>query len=226
MSTQNSTLSAARSSAPLATLWGLVAFHILVIAASNYLVQLPVEIFGFYTTWGAFSFPLVYVATDLTVRIYGPCLARKIIARVMLPALLISYVMSVIFYEGAFQGFEALAEFNTFVARIAFASFAAYLIGQLMDIRIFAALRALPQWWAAPLASSVLGNAFDSIVFFSVAFYKSSDAFMADNWIEIGLVDYVFKFLICALFMLPLYGMLLNYLKQRLSFDSERAPAV
>lgn len=226
MSNTNNTLSTVRSSAPLATLWGLVFFHILVIAASNYLVQLPVEIFGFFTTWGAFSFPLVYVATDLTVRIYGAPLARKIIALVILPALLISYVMSVIFYEGAFQGFTALSEFNTFVGRIAFASFAAYLVGQMLDIRIFAALRSLPQWWAAPLASSVLGNAFDSIVFFAIAFYKSSDPFMAANWIEIGLVDYLFKFLICALFMLPLYGMLLGYLKQRLSFGDSRLPAL
>ncbi|NLC20586.1 MAG: queuosine precursor transporter, partial [Halomonadaceae bacterium] len=68
----------------------LVAFHILVIAASNYLVQLPFTLFGFHTTWGAFSFPLVFLATDLTVRLFGKEPARAIIFRVMFPALLIT----------------------------------------------------------------------------------------------------------------------------------------
>ena len=72
----------------------VTAFHIIVIAASNYLVQFPFEIFGFHTTWGAFSFPFIFLATDLTVRLFGSSLARQIIFRAMLPALLISYVVS------------------------------------------------------------------------------------------------------------------------------------
>ena len=56
----------------------LSLFHILIIAGSNYLVQLPITIFGFHTTWGAFSFPFIFLATDLTVRIFGAGLARKI----------------------------------------------------------------------------------------------------------------------------------------------------
>jgi len=65
----------------------LVSLHILIISASNYLVQLPFQIAGFHTTWGAFSFPFVYLATDLTVRIFGQTAARKIIFKAMLPAL-------------------------------------------------------------------------------------------------------------------------------------------
>lgn len=78
----------------------LVSFHIAIITASNYLVQLPFQLFGFHTTWGAFSFPFVYLATDLTVRIFGQQSARKIILRAMIPALLISYLIGVLFQIG------------------------------------------------------------------------------------------------------------------------------
>lgn len=111
-------------------LFWLSLFHLLVITSSNYLVQLPVSIFGFHTTWGAFSFPFIFLATDLTVRIFGAPLARRIIFAVMIPALLISYVISSLFYMGSWQGFGALAHFNLFVARIATASFMAYALGQ------------------------------------------------------------------------------------------------
>lgn len=100
-------------------LFWLSLFHLLVITSSNYLVQLPVSILGFHTTWGAFSFPFIFLATDLTVRIFGAPLARRIIFAVMIPALLISYVISSLFYMGSWQGFGALAHFNLFVARIA-----------------------------------------------------------------------------------------------------------
>jgi hypothetical protein len=79
---------------------GLSAFHILIIIASNYLVQLPITLFGWHTTWGAFSFPFIFLATDLTVRLIGKRSARVVIARVMLPALVASYVVSVLFHEG------------------------------------------------------------------------------------------------------------------------------
>ena len=107
-----------------ALIW-LSLFHLLVITSSNYLVQLPITIFGFHTTWGAFSFPFIFLATDLTVRIFGAPLARRIIFAVMIPALIISYGISSLFYMGSWQGFEALAHFNLFVARIATASFMA-----------------------------------------------------------------------------------------------------
>ncbi len=86
-----------------ALIW-LAFFHILIIAASNYLVQFPFEVFGFHTTWGAFTFPFIFLATDLTVRIFGQRLARRIIFWVMLPALALSYAVSVLFHEGAWTG--------------------------------------------------------------------------------------------------------------------------
>ena len=115
-------------------LFWLSLFHLLVITSSNYLVQLPISIFGFHTTWGAFSFPFIFLATDLTVRIFGAPLARRIIFSVMLPALFISYGVSSLFYMGSWQGFEALTHFNLFVARIAAASFMAYALGQILDV--------------------------------------------------------------------------------------------
>ncbi|MCH4224220.1 MAG: queuosine precursor transporter, partial [Alcaligenes faecalis] len=66
----------------------LIAFHIFIVIASNYLVQLPIELFGFHSTWGAFSFPFVFLATDLTVRLMGKSEARRVITRAMFPALI------------------------------------------------------------------------------------------------------------------------------------------
>ena len=196
----------------------LVALHIAIVIASNYLVQLPITLLGFHSTWGAFSFPFIFLATDLTVRLIGKTAARRVITRAMLPALLASYVVGVLFHEGRFNGWGALAEFNTFVFRIAFASFAAYVLGQLLDIQVFDRMRqASRAWWLAPAAASVVGQALDTAAFFSIAFWRSSDAFMAANWPEIALVDYGVKIVVSALFFLPLYGVLLKYLVRRLT---------
>ena len=194
----------------------LVGFHILIICVSNYLVQLPFQLFGYHTTWGAFSFPFVYLATDLTVRIFGQQAARSIILKAMVPALMISYVMGVMFHQGSFQGADSLAQWNTFVFRIAFASFAAYLIGQLMDIKVFARFRASRSWWVAPAASTLVGNLVDTLVFFSIAFYASSDSFMAANWPEIATVDYGFKLIVSLGLFLPAYGVLLKVLQDKI----------
>lgn len=90
-------------------LFWLSLFHLLVITSSNYLVQLPISIFGFHTTWGAFSFPFIFLATDLTVRIFGAPLARRIIFAVMIPALLISYVVSSLVLYGIVAGIRRTA---------------------------------------------------------------------------------------------------------------------
>lgn len=193
-------------------LYRLAFFHILIIASSNYLVQIPFDVFGFHTTWGAFTFPFIFLTTDLTIRVFGASLARKIIFVVMMPALLLSYLISVLFFYGEWTGLSALTDFNLFVFRIALASFSAYLVGQLMDITVFNYLRRNKQWWAAPTAAAIAGNAIDTFVFFSIAFYRSDDPFMAANWVEIAIIDYGFKLLICGLFFLPLYKMLLNML--------------
>lgn len=194
----------------------LVGIHIALIIASNYLVQLPFDVFGVRTTWGAFTFPLIFVATDLTVRLLGQQTARRVIARVMLPALLASYGVSVLFQDGAFGGLAALTEFNTFVFRIAVASFVAYVLGQWLDIAVFTRLQQIAKWWVAPAASTVLGSVLDTAVFFSVAFWRSPDAFMAEHWVEIAVVDYFTKLVISLLCFLPLYKALLSSLVKRM----------
>ncbi len=209
----------------------LVFLQILVIASSNYLVQIPVsfdlsayiadlpeKIQKLDTTWGAFTFPFVFLLTDLTVRILGKDSARKVIFITMIPALLISYFFSNVFDgQGNFVGLAGMMQFNMFVFRIVIASFTAYVVGQLLDIFVFNRLRQLPQWWAAPLASTLFGTIIDSICFFTIAFYQSSDPFMAENWIEIGLIDYVFKLSISLVVFIPAYGILLNAIQRKLT---------
>lgn len=148
-------------------LFWLSLFHLLVITSSNYLVQLPVNIFGFHTTRAHSVSRLFSSATDLTVRIFGAPLARRIIFAVMVPALVISYGISSLFYMGSWQGFEALTHFNLFVARIATASFMAYALGQILDVHVFNRLRQNKRWWLAPAASTVFGNASDTLAFSS-----------------------------------------------------------
>lgn len=205
-----------------ALIW-LSLFHIAIITSSNYLVQLPVSAFGLHTTWGAFTFPFIFLATDLSVRIFGAPLARRIILSVMIPALAISYVISALFFEAQWQGFDALSSLNIMVARIATASFMAYVLGQILDVHVFNRLRQMRRWWIAPAAAMFLGNISDTLSFFFIAFYKSSNAFMADHWVEIALVDYGFKLLICLVFFLPMYGVLLNMLLKRLSQSGHNA---
>ncbi|PQJ83244.1 7-cyano-7-deazaguanine/7-aminomethyl-7-deazaguanine transporter [Aliivibrio sifiae] len=200
----------------------LVVFHLVIIASSNYLVQIPFTLFGFHTTWGAFTFPFIFLATDLTVRIFGAKMARSIIFFVMLPALAVSYFLSVIFFEGQYQGFSQLGEFNLFVARIAIASFMAYLLGQILDVHVFNRLRQLKQWWVAPTCSTLFGNAIDTLAFFAIAFYHSPDAFMAEHWTEIALVDYGVKLVISLGLFVPMYGVLLNYLIRKLTSEGHQ----
>lgn len=205
-----------------ALLW-LSLFHLLVITSSNYLVQLPISIFGLHTTWGAFSFPFIFLATDLTVRIFGAPLARRIIFVVMIPSLVISYGVSSLFYMGSWQGLEALGQFNLFVARIAIASFMAYALGQILDIQVFNRLRKSHYWWLAPGVAMIFGNMSDTAAFFFIAFWRSTDPFMAQYWVEIAMVDYGFKLLICMAFFLPAYGIFLNYLLKHFADKSENS---
>ena len=203
----------------------LVAFHIAIVIASNYLVQLPITLLGFHSTWGAFSFPFIFLATDLTVRLIGKQPARRVITRAMLPALVASYVVGVLFREGHFNGWGALGDFNTFVFRIAFASFAAYVFGQLLDIQVFDRIRQRSNaWWLAPAAASVFGQALDTAAFFSIAFWHSPDAFMAAHWVEIAAVDYVIKLSVSLLLFVPAYGVMLAAIVR--AMRTPPAPAV
>ncbi len=198
----------------------LACFHILIVASSNYLVQFPITVFGLKATWGAFTFPFIFLATDLTVRIMGAREGRRIIFYAMLPALVVSYVITVCFRNGDWLGFGTLLTFNLFVARIAIASFSAYVIGQLNDIFVFNKLRQHRQWWHAPLASAIFGNFMDTFTFFTIAFYKTSDAYLADNLFEIAAVDYAFKILINSIIFLPLYKVILDRIMKLLKKNS------
>jgi len=194
----------------------LAGFHILVIATSNYLVQFPISVFGLKATWGAFTFPFIFLATDLTVRLLGAKTGRRVIFLAMLPALLVSYVITTGFRHGIWMGIESLFTFNLFVFRIALASFSAYVLGQILDVFVFNKLRQHKQWWHAPLASAVFGNLLDTATFFFIAFYKTSDAYLANNLLEIATVDYSFKITVNAVIFLPLYKVFLDWIQRRL----------
>jgi len=176
----------------------LAAFHIAVIALANYLVQFTAAVGGYDFTWGMFVFPLVIVATDLTVRLSGAANARRIVALAYLPAVAVSV---------------ALATW-----RIGAASGSAYILGQLLDIAVFRRIRARAKsWWAAPLVSTLFANALDTYLFYALAFYRSADAFMAANWVELATVDLAFKTVLSVAVFLPAYGVLLNFIQSRLS---------
>ncbi|MGN0893428.1 MAG: 7-cyano-7-deazaguanine/7-aminomethyl-7-deazaguanine transporter [Succinivibrio sp.] len=198
---------------PLKKLWFA---HIFILVLSNYAVQIPLTIFGIHTTLGTFTYPFIFLSTDLTVRIYGQNKARKIVFLATFPGLVLSYIVGTVFEHGYFQGISNLTTFSMFVFRITFASLSAYLVGQLADILIFQRLRELKTWWPAPTASSVFGNLLDTYTFFAIAFIGTSDPFMAQNWFEIASVDYVVKILTNIILFLPIYGLLLNILIRKL----------
>ncbi|MCR5535903.1 MAG: 7-cyano-7-deazaguanine/7-aminomethyl-7-deazaguanine transporter [Succinivibrio sp.] len=202
---------------PLFKLW---LAHVFIITLSNYAVQIPVSIGTIHSTLGTFTYPFIFLLTDLTVRIYGQQQARKTVFLAMLPALFLSYVVGTVFEHGTFCGLGSLSSFSIFVFRISLASFAAYILGQLADIFVFQRLRALRAWWPAPATSSVFGNLLDTYAFFFVAFYHTTDAFMAEHWFALATFDYAAKLTASLLLFVPIYGMVLK-LVMRLFADAE-----
>ena len=188
----------------------LVTLHCLIIAISNYLVQFPIVVFGLDYTIGTFTFPIIVLATDLTVRLSGSSNARKVIALAFIPAFAISYYF---------------ADF-----RIAIASVAAYAIGQLLDIYVFSKVRERiddnglnlnPKWYLAPVISTFFAQLIDTYLFYGIAFNNSSDEFMRDNWLTIANNDLILKLIVCYLAFLPIYVLILNrsflYIKSKAS---------
>lgn len=180
----------------------LALFHIAIIALANYTVQftgtLQLANTRYDFTWGMFVFPLVILATDLTVRLSNQQNARIIVAIAYIPAIAISVW---------------LADW-----RIGIASGSAYLLGQLLDITVFQKIRnRSTHWWSAPLISTFFANIIDTYTFYSTAFYHSTDPFMSQNWLELANVDLTFKIIVSILVFLPIYGVLLNYLRGRLA---------
>jgi len=134
---------------------GILAMAAIVVA-SNILVQF---LFGQWLTWGAFTYPLAFLVTDLMNRVYGAGAARKVV----LAGFVVGAICSLI-------GTQIIGEFGPLVTiRIAVASGLAFLTAQLLDVRVFSALRQ-GAWWRAPLASTLVGSSVDTILFFSIAF--------------------------------------------------------
>lgn len=142
---------------------GVIAMAAIVVA-SNILVQF---LFGQWLTWGAFTYPLAFLVTDVMNRVYGEKPARMVV--------LCGFVVGVIC---SLIGTQIMGEFGPLVTlRIAIASGSAFLVAQLLDVSIFSALRG-GQWWRAPLVSTLVGSAVDTILFFTIAFSA------ALTWIE------------------------------------------
>jgi len=185
----------------------LALLHVIVITVSNALVNIPVEILGVKLTWAAFTFPLVIIATDLTVRLLGKGIARATIAAAYPIAIITS--IAVVLAEGAPE---------SVALRIGFASATAYAVGTLLDVYVFQFLRERYQtWWFAPALSTVVANVIDSYTFFAVAFNNSADEYMAANWMEIATSQAGLKILVGLIVFLPAYGVLLRYLKGRMN---------
>ena len=185
----------------------LVALHVIVITVSNALVGIPVELFGIKLTWAAFTFPLVVLATDLTVRMLGKHIARSTILAAY-PLAIIASIL-VVLAEGAPQ---------SVALRIGLASATAYAVGTMLDVYVFQYFREnwSKQWWIAPALSTIAANIIDTYAFFAVAFHNSADEYMSANWMEVAGSQVVIKIAVGLIIFLPAYGALLRYLNGRL----------
>lgn len=187
-----------------------IAAMVAVVAASNYLVQFPVQAtlgginLADLLTWGAFTYPVAFLVNDLTNRTLGPQRARMVVLFGFVVAVVISIFLA--------------------TPRIAIASGAAFLLAQLLDVSIFDRLRR-GAWWQAPLVSTFLGSVLDTVIFFGISFAPSLagiDAFfgMEDGslgfpapflgigpevplWISLAVGDFIVKLLVAALLLAP-----------------------
>ena len=166
-----------------------------VVLASNYLVQFPIKYYGLeeILTYGAFSYPIAFLITDLANRSYGKQIAKKIV------------------YIGFIIGISFTLLFSTNFAdlisvRIAVGSGTAFLVAQLIDVQIFDKLRQ-KKWFVAPLTSSFIGSAIDTFLFFSISFYGTGIP-----WITLSLGDLAVKIFVALLMLIP-FRLLLGTLK-------------
>jgi uncharacterized integral membrane protein (TIGR00697 family) len=167
----------------------------LVVVTSNYLVQFPIQYLGLseILTYGAFTYPITFLITDLANRAYGKMIARKIV-----------YIG---FFVGVALTLFVSTNFSDLISvRIAIGSGLAFFVAQNIDIKIFDSLRK-KNWYVAPLASSVLGSVIDTFLFFSIAFYATGI-----SWISLAFGDLAVKLLI-ALSMLVPFRLLLSSIK-------------
>ena len=167
----------------------------LVVVFSNYLVQFPVQYFGLneILTYGAFSYPVTFLITDLANRAYGKLVARKVV-----------YVG---FTIGVLLTLFVSTNFSDIISiRVAIGSGVAFFIAQNLDVQIFDFLRK-KIWFVAPLVSSVLGSLVDTFLFFSIAFYATDIP-----WVSLAFGDLAVKLLIALVMLIP-FRMLINKVK-------------
>ena len=166
-----------------------------VVLISNYLVQFPVQYYGLekVLTYGAFSYPVAFLITDLANRSYGKMIARKIVY--------IGFVIGIIFTILFSTNFTDLISI-----RIAIGSGLAFLIAQLLDVQIFDRLRK-KKWFVAPLTSSLIGSTVDTFLFFSVAFYGTGVP-----WVTLSFGDLSIKVFVALIMLIP-FRLLLGVFK-------------
>ena len=167
----------------------------LVVLTSNFLVQFPIKHYGLeeILTYGAFSYPIAFLITDLANRSYGKSIAKKIVY--------IGFAIGV--------GFTLLFSTNyadLISVRIAIGSGTAFLVAQLLDVHIFDKLRK-KKWFIAPLGSSFIGSTVDTFLFFSISFYATGIP-----WITLSLGDLAVKLFVALLMLIP-FRLLLGTLK-------------
>lgn len=188
----------------------LVIFHTLIIAVSNYLVTIRFNLFsekinllGWETNFplaaAAFTFPLVVVASDLTVRMVGKQTARAVVALSMIPAILASVLVLILLKD-------------PHAIRVGIASGSAYAVGTMLDVYVMQWIREkwTDNWWLAPAMSTVAANVIDTYTFFYTAFYPQP-------WVHaVAFNNTLVKIIVGFAVFLPAYGMLLAYLQNKL----------
>lgn len=176
----------------------------LVVIASNYLVQFPVNYYGLneILTYGAFSYPVTFLITDLANRGYGKKIARKIVSIGFLLGITLTLLISTNFAD-------------SISIRIAIGSGTAFLIAQNIDIQIFDKLRK-NIWYVAPFTSSIIGSFIDTFLFFSIAFYNTGI-----TWVTLALGDFLVKLLITFVMLIP-FKLLLTSVKDASDIKSEK----
>ena len=158
----------------------------LIVALSNYLVQFPIKYLNLQDlfTYGAFSYPIAFLITDLANRRYGKIIARKIVYIGFILGLVLTLCFSTDFS-------------NLISKRIAVGSGTAFLIAQLLDVQVFDKLRE-KVWYVAPLVSSLIGSFIDTFLFFSIAFYGTGV-----NWITLSFGDLLVKIFVALVMLIP-----------------------
>ena len=184
----------------------LMLAHILIIAISNYIVQYKIDIVGHPLSVAAFTFPLVVVLTDLTVRLIGKETGRAVIGFAFIPAIIVSIL--IVLASGA----PASVAF-----RIGLGSGFAYFVSNLLDVYVFQYFRDRYQtWYIAPTLSAIASTFIDTYTFFGVAFAGGDDPFMSQHWAEVATNNSISKLIISLAVILPIYGMLLNFIQRKL----------